>query len=113
MKLLFDQNISHKVLKYLSADFSNSTTIKKEILLNANDRAILMFAKKNDFTIVTHDSDFHELISILGFPPKVIWFRVGNLSTQSIANLLNTNYNKLETFNMNNSLGVFQFIKPI
>lgn len=113
MKLLSDQNISHKVLKYLSEDFSSSTTIKKENLLNANDRTIFLFAKKNDFIIVTQDSDFNELISILGFPPKLIWFRVGNLSTGSIANLLNANYNKLETFSNNNTLGIFQFIKPI
>jgi predicted nuclease of predicted toxin-antitoxin system len=113
MKLLFDQNISHKVLKYLTQDFSSSTTIKKENLLNANDRTIFMFAKKNDFIIVTQDSDFNELISVLGFPPKVIWFRVGNLTTESIANLLNTNYNKLDAFNSSNTLGIFQFIKPI
>jgi len=37
-------------------------------------------AKVNDYIIVTRDSDFHELGTLYGAPPKVIWLKTGNQS---------------------------------
>lgn len=36
------------------------------------------FAQQNDFSIVTKDADFSDLCLLKGFPPKVIWIRLGN-----------------------------------
>ena len=47
MKLLFDQNISYRILNLLSNDFSGSTHVKKEGLVNESDRVIWEFAKTN------------------------------------------------------------------
>jgi hypothetical protein len=54
---LFDQNISHRILQYLPAEL-HAATIKSEGLINASDRTIWDFALKNEFIIVTQDSDF-------------------------------------------------------
>jgi len=43
---------------------------------------------QNEYTIVTNDSDFNDLLLIYGFPPKIIWIKTGNKSTENIANLL-------------------------
>ena len=75
MRFLFDQNISHRILCQLPIKFSESTTVKGENLINAPDKEIWEFAKKHQFTIVTQDSDFNDLNSLLGFPPKVIWIQ--------------------------------------
>ncbi len=72
MRFLFDQNISHRILKLLPAKFSNSTSVKNEGLINATDRQIWEFAKLNDYVIVTQDSDINDLNSLYGFPPKNI-----------------------------------------
>jgi predicted nuclease of predicted toxin-antitoxin system len=56
------------------------------------DLEIWEFARKNDYVIVTKDSDFHELTILFGFPPKVIWIRRGNCSTHQIEDILRTNY---------------------
>ena len=61
MRLLFDQNISFRIMKVLHEKFSGSTHVKKEGLINASDKQIWDFAKSNEFTIVTQDSDFNEL----------------------------------------------------
>ena len=61
MRFLFDQNISHKILAMLPAQFSDSTSVKDEGLINSTDRDFCEFAKKNDFNIVTQDSDFNDL----------------------------------------------------
>jgi len=37
-----------------------------------------------DFAIVTFDSDFCDLNTIRGFPPKIIWIRTGNTTTKKI-----------------------------
>lgn len=79
MKLLFDQNISHRILKFLTPGFSNCTSIKDEGLINYNDKKIWDFAKVNDFSIVTLDLDFNDLNSLFGYPPKIIWLRTKNL----------------------------------
>lgn len=78
MKLLFDQNISFRILNSLPEKYKGSTTIKHEGLMNALDIDIWRFAKENGFIIVTQDSDFNDLNSLYGFPPKVIWIRTGN-----------------------------------
>ena len=48
----------------------------------ADDRAIWRIA--NGLTIVTLDSDFADLAALFGPPPKVIWLRCGNQTTEFI-----------------------------
>lgn len=38
--------------------------------------------------LVTKDEDFQRLSVLLGPPPKVIWIRLGNCTTQDVARLL-------------------------
>ena len=49
-----------------------------------NDRAIFLWAKANNATVVTKDIDFIHLQKELGSPPKVIWFTVGNTSKSKL-----------------------------
>jgi len=39
-------------------------------------------------TIVTFDSDFYEISLINGHPPKIIWIRLSNLSTEELTNII-------------------------
>lgn len=111
MKLLFDQNISHKILKFIPELFNGSTTVKHDGLMNASDFEIWEFAKKNGLVIVTQDSDFNDLNSLYGFPPKIIWIRTGNLKTMEIADILR-NYSKdIDNFIDNNDFGCFEILK--
>jgi predicted nuclease of predicted toxin-antitoxin system len=111
MKFLFDQNISQRILKVLPENYVGSSHVKKEGLINARDRQIWEFAKKNDFIIVTQDSDFNELNSLLGFPPKVIWIRSGNLKTQVIIDLLISQYHEIQQFIEDENYGCFEIVK--
>ena len=113
MRLLFDENISHKILKYLPDNFSGSTSVKKENLINAPDKQIWEFAKNNNYIIVTQDSDFNDLNSLYGFPPKIIWIRTGNLKTPTITDLLTEYFPEIENFVKDNKLGCFEIIKLV
>ncbi len=111
MKLLFDQNISQRILKVLPDIYSGSTHVKMEGLINSPDRYIWEFAKKNGFIIVTQDSDFNELNSLLGFPPKIIWIRTGNLKTQVIIDMLIDNYVDILKFEEDINFGCFEIVR--
>ncbi len=88
MKLLFDQNISYKIIAKLSTHFPDSMHVRESKMQESSDREIWEYAKANSFTIVTYDSDFSNLVSILGHPPKVIWIKSGNNSTDFLTSLL-------------------------
>jgi len=40
-----------------------------------SDSLVWETAKKQDYVIVSKDSDFNELLILKGFPPKVIWLK--------------------------------------
>jgi len=41
-----------------------------------------------------------------GFPPRVLWLRIGNCSTQAIANLLRVNAETIVGFVHNESMAI-------
>ena len=88
MKLLFDQNVSHRIIKRLEADFSDCEQIRKLKLENKSDKEIWTFAAQNNFVVVTFDADFYEFSNLYGHPPKIIWLRFGNNTTSGIAQVL-------------------------
>jgi predicted nuclease of predicted toxin-antitoxin system len=110
MRFLFDQNISHRILKILPDQFAGSTSVKQEGLINSLDIEIWEYAKKNNYVIVTQDSDFNDLNLLNGFPPKIIWIRTGNLKTQAILNILIDYYLEFEKFISDDNYGCFEII---
>ena len=98
MKLLFDQNISFRLIKQISDVFPQAQQVMEVGLADHNDSEIWEFARKNDYTIVTFDSDFYDLSVIKGMPPKIIWLRIGNTSTSNIAKVLIDNQELIKKF---------------
>lgn len=98
MKLLFDQNLSPKLAKYFEASFNASQHLQDIGFDASEDHAVWEFAQKNGFTIITKDSDFNNLVSYLGFPPKVIWLRRGNCSTKIIQKIIIENLDTIKAF---------------
>jgi len=111
MKLLFDQNISNRIIVLLPERYSGSTSVKDEGLTNASDHQIWEFAKNNGYIIVTQDSDFSNFNTLFGFPPKIIWIRTGNIRTQVIVDLLIFYETELVKFVESEDLGCFEILK--
>lgn len=88
MKLLFDQNISWRVLSQLADVFPEAKQVRDLELVNRTDREIWEFAKQNGCSIVTFDADFYDFVTLYGHPPKVIWLRIGNTSTRELVEVL-------------------------
>ncbi len=98
MKLLFDQNISFRLVKKLKDIFSNAKQVRELGLENSTDSEIFDYAKKNDYSIVTFDSDFCDLNIIRGFPPKIIWIRTGNTTTKNLELIIRGKSETIKTF---------------
>jgi predicted nuclease of predicted toxin-antitoxin system len=98
MKLLFDQNISFRIAKIISDQYPNAKQVRELGLENSTDLEIWEYAKSNGFAIVTFDSDFYDLSVIKGSPPKIVWLRIGNSSTENTAKALLDNVELIKDF---------------
>ncbi len=74
--------------------YPNSSHIRDIGMEEADDSDIWDYATQNGYVIVSKDSDFHQKSFLYGHPPKVIWLRVGNCSTNTIVSLLRTQYDR-------------------
>jgi predicted nuclease of predicted toxin-antitoxin system len=98
MKLLFDQNSSYRITKKLQRYFSDCHHVSDCGLNDHEDSEIWQYAQDNNYAIVTFDSDYFDISLINGHPPKVIWIRTGNLSTNEIVQLLIENKETVSAF---------------
>lgn len=102
MKLLFDQNISFRLVARIRDIFPEALHLKETGLENATDHQIWLYARKNNCQIVTFDADFYDLSLIKGVPPRIIWLRVSNQSTNQIEQILRRDAEAIREFLYNN-----------
>lgn len=98
MKLLFDQNISFRVVREISDTFHGSEQVARLGLASSDDAELWQYAKVNDFVLVTQDADFAEMALLRGPPPKVIWLRCGNRPTAFVVDLIRRHADAVASF---------------
>ena len=98
MKLLFDENLSHKLVRALEDLFPDSEHVRNLGLKAADDHLIWEHAKNKDLIIVSKDSDFYQRSLLFGHPPKVIWIRRGNCSTVAVEAILRLHFQDVKDF---------------
>ena len=98
MKLLLDQNLSFKLIDVISTSFPVSIRVKDVGLVCASDSEVWSYAQKNGFAIVSKDADFANLAFLHGQPPKLIYIRIGNCTTEQIAELLMKSQSAINAF---------------
>jgi predicted nuclease of predicted toxin-antitoxin system len=64
------------------------------------------YAKEHGLAIMSKDDDFRQRSQLEGQPPKVIWLRVGNVSTAHIARVIAANRNRIDAFLMDPDLSI-------
>lgn len=98
MKLLLDQNLSHKLIQQLSDVYPGAVHVRDVGLESADDEAVWEYAKQNGLVILSKDADFRQRSFLYGHPPKAVWVRVGNCSTQDIESFLRASAPRLSAF---------------
>jgi len=104
--LLFDENLSPRLVDRLADLYPNSVHVSTIGLGKALDREIWEYARQNDYLIVTKDADFSELSLLHNFPPKIIWIRRGNCSTNDIEKMLREGYDAIAILSENPDIGI-------
>lgn len=96
MKLLLDQNLSHRLVKKLSDYYPESSQVALLGMGESLDKAIWEYAREEGYAIVTQDADFHEYSLLLGGPPLVIWLKCGNQPKATVLSKLIDNRGEIE-----------------
>ena len=106
MKLLFDENLSRRLIPRLSELYPYSAHVIDFDLLQKTDREIWEFARREEFVIVSTDADFYELATTLGPPPKVIWLRRWRHPTRDAERVLRRESVRITDFAADPHLGI-------
>ncbi len=97
-RLLFDQNLSHRLCASLLDIFPDSVHVRDVGLARASDLDVWAYAHDNGLTIVTKDGDFSGMSFVHGAPPKIVWLRVGNCTTSHALPLLRREASSIREF---------------
>lgn len=84
-RLLFDQNLSVRLVDSLAGAFPESVHVSSVGLSTAMDVDVLEFALVQGFVVVTKDKDFADLVTARGSGPEILWVMLGNASTDEIS----------------------------
>lgn len=111
MKLLLDANLSWRLRKMLSHDFSEVYHADYvDLSLPASDIDIWNWAKEQNAVIVTNDEDFFHLLLQKGFPPSIVLLRIGNQSTQRTAEVLINRKVDIEQLHESKDYGLLEIL---
>jgi predicted nuclease of predicted toxin-antitoxin system len=98
LKLLFDENLAPRLVTALADLYPGSAHVCGVGLAGTADLAVWEHAGAGGFLLVSKDEDFHRLSVLRGFPPKVVWIRLGNCSTSEIEQLLRKRFEQVVAF---------------
>ena len=84
-RLLFDEPLSEKLCEAVADIFPESLHIRRLGFGGATDATVWNLAGQHGCLVVSKDEDFHRLALLRGAPPKFIWIRLGNCTTDDIA----------------------------
>jgi len=98
MKLLLDQNLSRRIISLIEDLFPGSVHVGGLGLDRVADEEVWDFASEHGFVILSKDADFHQMSLVRGFPPKVIFLKVGNCSTEVIVSQLRVHAEDIQVF---------------
>lgn len=104
MKLLFDENLSPRLVSKLADVFPDSAHVDRIGLGSEPDAVIWEYAKTQGYILVSKDSDFHERSLLYGYPPKVVWIRRGNCTVRQIELILRNKLSQIERLNRDENL---------
>ena len=74
----------------------------------AADAIVWDLARQHECLVVSKDEAFHRLALLRGAPPKFVWIRLGNCTTDDITQLLRRRHEDIIRFNEQNEATVLE-----
>jgi len=110
VKLLFDQNVSPDLVRRFVDLFPASEHVFRLGLDSLDDIALWQYARENEFVIVSKDADFSEISMLHGYPPKLLWLRIGNCTTDDIERLIRANVSYIRALAEDDTRGILSLV---
>ncbi|MBS1486461.1 MAG: DUF5615 family PIN-like protein [Bacteroidetes bacterium] len=108
MKLLLDEDISHRIVGRIVEHFPNSVHVLLAAEKPKTDCVIFEYARLYDFVIVTFDEDFYDIQLLKGFPPKIVWLRFGNSASRTVVSKLIDNKESIYRSLLDSEVGIIE-----
>jgi predicted nuclease of predicted toxin-antitoxin system len=106
VRLLLDENLSPRLIPRLLSLFAGLTHVRDVGLRQAADKTIWDWARANNYSVITTDSDFVEMSKRLGWPPKVIHIEQCDFPFRVIEDLLRRNALRISEFDKDIGAGL-------
>lgn len=106
MRLLFDQNLSRRLVSRLADIYPESSHVALIGMDRASDEAVWEYARTKGYVIVTKDADFIDWSVLRGSPPKVIWLRLGNCTTSQAEAAIREHQQDIKSFLADSAFGI-------
>ena len=110
MKLLFDENLSYRLVSRLADVYPDAAHVRDAGLAGADDDAVWAHARADGLVIVSKDADFHPRCIRWGPPPKLVWIRRGNCSTRDVEAILRRRHGDIERFTADPVASVLELV---
>ena len=104
MKLLLDQNLSRKLVPHLESTYPGSSHVFVLGLAKTDDSDIWHYARYHGYSLVTKNLDMVDLCVLRGAPPKILWLRIGNCTSELVLEVLETNSERIARFESDESV---------
>ena len=108
MSFLVDENLSRHLCRLLAPAFPGSRHVAEFGLLSSDDEVIHARARAEGLALLSKDDDFRAIVDRLGPPPKLVFVRLGNATTRTIAAALIGRKEDIEGFLSAPPLGVLE-----
>ena len=108
MNFLLDNNLSPQLCRLIKIPGISIRHVSEFSLAESSDQTIWKYAQKNDLIIVTKDVDFNEISFLNGFPPFVVWLKIGNCTTSDVQRIIEQNISLLQDITANKYAGVIE-----
>ncbi len=98
MKLLFDENLSFRIVGELADRFPGSSHVDLLGLRGQDDLTVWRHAAEHGYVLVSKDDDFRQLSLLHGAPPKVVLCAIGNSGNSDVVALLVDRRDAIQAF---------------
>ena len=78
MRLLFDENLSPRLVGRLLDVYPASAHVRDVGLTGRSDADVWALAARDGYVVVSKDGDFVQRALLFGPPPRVVWLGIGN-----------------------------------
>jgi len=100
MNALYDHNLPPSLVSRLLDLFPDSEHVRNVGMAEADDIEIWEFARQHGLTIFSKDSDFQNLATLKGHPPKSVRVGAGNASVVEIAEFIRHRTQRIRSFEL-------------